>query len=66
MQEAVHLQADRQPVGGGAGQARALAQLGEPAWLGRRGAEHPHGLVEDPDAARLSHVAILTSRILGY
>ena len=39
---------------------------GEPARLGSRGTEHPHGLVEDSDAARLSHVAILTSRILGY
>ena len=64
VQQSVHLQPHREAVRGGAGQAGAGAQLGQPARLRGRRAQHPHGFVEYADAARLSHEAILTSRIL--
>ena len=61
VQQPVHLQAHREPVRGGARQAGALAQLGQPARLGGRRPQHPHGFVEHADAAMLSHKQILTS-----
>ena len=61
MQQAVHLEADGEAVRGGAGQPGALAQLGEPARLGRGRPQHPHRLVEHADTAMLSHKSILSS-----
>ena len=65
VQQAVHLEAHREPVRRGAGQPGALTQLGQPARLGRGRPEHPHGFVEHADAARLSHRPILTSHDIG-
>ena len=56
------LPARRQPMRGGARQAGAIAQFGQPAWrLGDR-VQHTHRFVEHADTAILSHIEILASR----
>ncbi len=63
-QHPVALEGHGDPVGGRAGETGRLDQFGE-AERGRRdGIEHPHGLVNDTDSARVVHVVILMSHIV--
>ena len=55
-QQPVHLQSGGQPVRGRAGQAGAVAQLGQAARGLGDGMQHAHGFVENADAAILSHI----------
>jgi hypothetical protein len=59
------LQTYRKPVRGGTGEAGSVAQLGQATRLFRYCLQHGHSLVQDPDPAMLSHVSILTSRMMG-
>ena len=63
--EPVVLERDGEPVGGRAGEAGAGDQAGERGGPGLEGGEHEGGLVEDADSARVVHMAILPSQIMG-
>jgi hypothetical protein len=59
------LQGDGEPVSGRAGEAGAGDETGERGWSGLEGSEHEGGLVEDSDSARVVHIPILPSQIMG-
>ena len=63
--QAVVLEGDGEPVGGRPGQSGAGDQPGEGGRSGLEGGEHEGGLVENADSARVVHMAILPSQIMG-
>src|SRR5690606_37907611 len=62
--EAVVLERDGQPVGGGAGQPGRLDELGEGSRARLQRVQNADGFVKYADSARVVHVLILPSRIL--
>ena len=63
--QTVVLEGDREPVGGRPGEAGAGDQAGQGGRSGLERGEHEGGLVEDADSARVVHMAILPSQIMG-
>ncbi|GLW94599.1 hypothetical protein Aglo03_54150 [Actinokineospora globicatena] len=61
----MHLEADREPVRGRPRQAGLHAQLRQAARLFGDRLQYRHRLVQNSDAAMLSHVSILLSRYVG-
>ena len=62
--EAVVLEGDGEPVGGGSGQSGGGHQAGQRGGAGLQSREHESGFVEDADSARVVHTLIMPSRIL--
>ena len=63
--ESVVLEGDGEPVGGRAGEAGAGDEPGQRGGPGLECREHEGGLVEHADSARVVHMAILPSQIMG-
>jgi hypothetical protein len=63
--QTVVLEGDREPVGGGPREAGGGDQPGQGGRARLERGEHQGGLVEDPDATCVVHMAILPSQIMG-
>ena len=63
-QQPMNFQAGCQPVRCGPWQTGAVAQFGQSTWRFRDRVQHPHGFIENANAAIMSHIEILASHIV--
>jgi hypothetical protein len=61
----VVLEGHGEAVGGRSGQSGPGHETGQRGWSGLECSEHQGGFVENADSARVVHMAILPSQIMG-